>query len=249
MKSSAEMIRQQAFFSRAGYLKLASAVDTNTIDETKRRIEDELSNPQPGFKTEYATGRPSKIYGVLQRDRTREVAGAVVKSPMLVNTLENILGPNVVTTLNRHNHASRNISGDNKYRFQKDLLQPMKSIVYAVVYLDSAELDTGCTWVVPSSHLDGRVGVPQPSGGGTWMDEHEEFDHLHDQALPVPAQPGDILLFDGMLFHTPGANTSNTARTSIVFGFRPVDELGDINDQRELLVTGNGIYRGNDRAV
>ena len=107
-------------------------------------------------------------------------------------------------------------------------------------------MDSGCTWVIPSSHLSPRVGVPQIDGGGTWMDEHPVFDHLLDQMVPIPTKPGDMLVFNGLTFHTVGYNNTDKTRKSAIFGVRAVDEQGFVDPKRELLIAGNAIYRGND---
>lgn len=92
------------------------------------------------------------------------------------------------------------------------------------------------------------VGVPQPDGGGTWIDEHPELADLVEQALPVPAPAGGILLFDGTIFHTACPNTSKSTRTSAVLGYRSADELDARPDpDRQIVVAGTQLYRGNDR--
>jgi len=59
---------------------------------------------------------------------------------------------------------------------------------------------------------------------------------------------GSLLVFDGLLFHSTGFNTSKSSRKSIVLGYRSIDELDKTPDtSRQILVSGNHIYRGNDR--
>ncbi|GAA2403737.1 hypothetical protein GCM10010191_09180 [Actinomadura vinacea] len=78
------------------------------------------------------------------------------------------------------------------------------------------------------------------------MDEHPVLDGFAHQGLPVPAAAGDVLLFDALTFHTPGANHSHADRPSLTLGYRAVDEL----DRRaappdQVLVAGSNLYRGN----
>jgi ectoine hydroxylase-related dioxygenase (phytanoyl-CoA dioxygenase family) len=80
------------------------------------------------------------------------------------------------------------------------------------------------------------------------MAEHQEYEGIEDQAVPVPMHAGDVLLFNGALFHGTGHNTSGKPRMSITLGFRSVDELEYSPDaSRLVLVSGDYIYRGNDR--
>ena len=117
----------------------------------------------------------------------------------------------------------------------------------AAVYLQDSTVDNGATRVVPGSHNLPYVGVPQANGGGTWMSEHEEYAGLEGQAVPVPMKEGDVLLFNGTLFHGVGHNPSGQTRTSMTLGFRSVDELdAKPDDARQILVSGQYIYRGND---
>ncbi len=126
-----------------------------------------------------------------------------------------------------------------------DTLFPVSQLPSAVAAHRSP---TCCTWIVPGSHRAPYVGVPQPDGGGTWMDEHPELAELAEQAVPVPAPAGGVLLFDGTVLHTVGANSGGSTRTSVVLGYRAADELDAHPDpDRQVVVAGAQLYRGNDR--
>jgi ectoine hydroxylase-related dioxygenase (phytanoyl-CoA dioxygenase family) len=76
------------------------------------------------------------------------------------------------------------------------------------------------------------------------MDEHAEYEGLLDQALPVPMGSGDVLLFDGTIFHTVGVNHGTGNRTVITMAYQSMDELGGV--EKRILVRGERLYRGND---
>ncbi|MFE4973360.1 phytanoyl-CoA dioxygenase family protein [Kitasatospora sp. NPDC056651] len=188
----------------------------------------------------------SKVYRLYQHDRT--LMHRLVSHPALTGPLTMLLGPNVVYVLNRHNQGSLNAPGAQESRLHRDILQPTRGLLTAVVYFDDATVETGCTWIVPGSHRAPYVGVPQPDGGGTWMDEHPELADLAEQAVPVPVPTGGVLLFDGTAFHTVGANSGGSTRTSVVLGYRAADELDARPDpERQVVVAGAHLYRGNDR--
>ncbi|MFI6116940.1 phytanoyl-CoA dioxygenase family protein [Kitasatospora sp. NPDC051164] len=133
-------------------------------------------------------------------------------------------------------------------RLHRDILQPTRGLLTALVYLEDATVDTGCTWIIPGSHQAPCVGVPQPGGGGTWLDEHPELAYLGDQAVPVPVPAGGVLLFDATVFHTVGPNACTSTRAGVVLGYRSADELDAHPDpDRQIVVAGEQLYRGNDR--
>ncbi|MBV9143666.1 MAG: phytanoyl-CoA dioxygenase family protein [Pseudonocardiales bacterium] len=84
--------------------------------------------------------------------------------------------------------------------------------------------ECGSTRIIPGSHL-----LPPPArkipGGGTMLDEHPEYAAYERQEIPIPMREGEILLFDGLLFHTVGTNETDRTRMSVSFAFRSVDNL------------------------
>ncbi|MEU1287999.1 phytanoyl-CoA dioxygenase family protein [Kitasatospora sp. NPDC005856] len=191
-------------------------------------------------------GGQAKVYRLYEHDRA--LMYRLVAHPSLTGPLTSLLGPNVVYVLNRHNQGSLNAPDFQDVRLHRDILQPTRGLLTAVVYCEDATVETGCTWIVPGSHRAPYVGVPQPDGGGTWMDEHPVLADLADQAVPVPVPAGGILLFDGTVFHTVGRNTGGATRTSVVLGYRSADELDARPDpDRQIVVAGAHLYRGNDR--
>lgn len=188
----------------------------------------------------------AKVYRLYQHDRA--LLHRLVAHPALTGPLTALLGPNVVYVLNRHNQGSLNAPGAQEPRLHRDILQSTRGLLTAVLYFEDATVETGCTWIVPGSHRAPYVGVPQPDGGGTWMDEHPELADLIDQAVPVPVPAGGVLLFDGTVFHTVGPNAGGSTRTSAVLGYRSADELDAHPDpDRQVVVAGAQLYRGNDR--
>ena len=72
--------------------------------------------------------------------------------------------------------------------------------VNAMFCLDPITVETGCTHVLPHSHHLARF--PDP-------------DFVERHAVPVVAEAGSVCLFDSMLFHRAGANTSANVRRGI----------------------------------
>lgn len=237
---------QEWMFDQAGYFVLRNALQPHEVADLKSWI----TELDVGRRAELAPGEvpKAKIYDLYRRNP--DAMRTLITNSSLVASLTRLLGPNVVFVTNRHNQASVNTSQmtSTEARLHRDILQHTRGLVTAAVYLDRSTVENGATRIVPGSHRLANVGVTQPDGGGTWMDEHDVYAGLHDQAVPVPLEAGDILLFNAMCFHSVGRNTTDESRTSIILGFRSADELDATpDDSRQVPVAGQHTYRGNDR--
>lgn len=243
MKYGALSHEQARHFRSQGYYRLLNVYNKNETAELRdfitqeAELEDEVSldvNPN------------KKMYGLY--DRNPELMHRVVGKAALLDTLESIIGPNIVFVKNRHNHATiNNKLGEPAEGLHRDILQPSRGLVTAAIYLEDSTIENGATRIIPGSHEMPYVGVPQADGGGTWMADHEEYDGLEDQAVSVPMSEGSVLLFNGLVFHGVGKNLSGKPRMSMTFGYRSADELEAAPDQkRQQLVRGEWLYRGND---
>ena len=66
--------------------------------------------------------------------------------------------------------------------------------------LEDETADNGCTLVVPGSHLSG---------------DYAPGDDTRD-AVPVPLEAGDVMIWDSRLWHGAGPNHGNTSRWSLI---------------------------------
>jgi ectoine hydroxylase-related dioxygenase (phytanoyl-CoA dioxygenase family) len=237
---------QARFFRSAGYFRLLDVLDGEQTAALRRFVLQEKCF-EDEHRRERGEGEAVKLYGLY--DRNPELVQTLITNPKLIDVLQALLGPNIVFVKNRHNHTTVNDANGTKgeARLHRDILQPTRGLVTVAFYLEASTIENGCTNILPGSHELPYVGVPQPNGGGTWMDEHEEYDGLGNQALAVPMPEGSVLLFNGLAFHSVGQNRSDRTRISMTFGFRAVDELEHNPDfNREILVSGQYLYRGND---
>jgi phytanoyl-CoA hydroxylase len=239
-------LQQIQHFRYTGYLRLAGVFSPALVAETSDFLTKEFAQAD-GYGA-VRSGGQVKLYDFV--GRAGDLGTRLVRHPVLVDALTSLLGPNVVMTVNRHNQASINAPGEAEPRLHRDVLQWTRNVLTAVVYLQDSNEDNGCTYLIPGSHYAPFVGVPQKDGGGTWMDEHEEFAGLLDQTVPVPVGKGGVLLMDSLVFHSVGPNRSTSERRSIVLGFNSVDELDPRGlDRHQFLIAGEDLYRGNDRQM
>lgn len=242
-------ISLQNFFLEQGYLRVGYILSSDEIrnakewiwDEAEKRHQQNLRNLSSAQLKEQLD-KPVKLYHIYESDSRFE---NIVKHPKLISSLTPILGPNIELALNRHNHATLNLRGDNTPRLHRDILQWSRAVVTAIIYLDDSTIENGCTWVLPGSQK--LTHVPATDHGGTWFDEYIDiYGNLINQAVPVPMTAGGVLLFNSLTFHTAGENKTDGPRTSLTFGFRSVDELSRAQDDVSVLIAGERIQRGND---
>ncbi len=227
------------FFRRAGYLKYDAVFSEEEILLLRRAVSEHCEQAiEPCLKDDL--GRVYRLNQVF--DRGQVFRDAFIK-PKILDILESLIGPNIEFVKNRHNHATLNTIRDTKFRLHRDVLQWSRGIVSIIIYLDDASVDSGATYIIPTSQYLPYVGTP--NNGGTWMDEHHVFSSLLNQAVQVEVSRGGILIFDSLAFHSVGRNKGVDTRMSIAGGYTSTDELVPLEDNtlREI-VRGERLYRG-----
>lgn len=237
---------QARHFREQGYYKLTHVFTPDDTAEMRSFVAAEAAK-EPTDRDRILGGQMIKMYGLY--DRSPKLMNGVVTNPVLTGALKSLLGPNVIFLKNRHNHATTNDRlGSPGEGLHRDILQPTRGVITAAVYLEDSTVQNGATRLIPGSQNMPYVGVPEETGGGVWMDQHEEYAGLEDQAIQVPMKEGDVLLFNSLVFHGVSANNSGDSRMSMTLAFRAADELDANPDTlRQLVVTGEQSYRGNDR--
>lgn len=106
--------------------------------------------------------------------------------------------------------------------------------------VDTATPANGCIEVVPGSH---RMSDIELSHGGaiaqTWQDKHEW--------VPVPLEPGDVLLFGSHLAHRSGPNRTAGSRSMIYATYASEKDGGELRREyyehrREAFPPDDGEY-------
>ncbi len=175
-------------FRRAGFARAAEPIDVNLVSQMKNVILRDLNEPKAPYRTN-PSGVPVRLDAISIR---HPIFIEALKTRAVSSLISAILGPNIVMLRNRHNHATLNRRDDIPYRLHRDILQWSRPIVTLIIYLESATVDNGCTHVVPGSQFLRFAGMPPDGGGGNWADDHLEYAHLIDQAVPVPMKAGGV---------------------------------------------------------
>jgi len=109
------------------------------------------------------------------------------------NYILNTLGGSIVTP--NSTIYTRNIHRDSR-TFSSD----QHILVNTLLMLDDSTIENGCTWMYSGSHK-----MPKKP-------DNEEF---FSNAIRLPCKAGDLIIFDGNIWHAAGKNTSNENRNLI----------------------------------
>jgi ectoine hydroxylase-related dioxygenase (phytanoyl-CoA dioxygenase family) len=226
-------------FRDVGFLLVKGCLSPEQIATAQRAAQDLMTDAIDPVRrdSQGRVVRVSRLY-----DRGGPVA-QLFGSPAVLDALEGLLGPNIELVLNRHNHLTRSDESGKARRIHRDVLQWSRPIVTAIFYLDDAYGEKA-THVIPGSQFLPFVGTP--NNGGTWLDEHHIYAPVADQLIPVPADSGDVLLMDGLLFHAMGyARGEDSQRYVATAAYRSVDELISTHkDSDHVLLRGERLWRG-----
>ncbi len=250
LNGNKNLIPEELFlFQHNGYLLLPQALELSSVSglratilqQAKARIPPLVcevpDHPDLSGKGDIRGARVLRISKVIDRHPCFWEAAS---APGLVAALTQLLEPNVELVLNRHNHATLRPPGAAQLEWHRDVANWSRPIITAIFYLEAATVESGCTYVLPGSQ-DMLAYHGTLSGHGRL----ESLGRLGQQAVPVLAQAGDVLLMHGLVLHSAGANRSTASRMSMTLGYHAADELSTGEEPDKRLVSGERILRHN----
>ncbi|HXH60777.1 MAG TPA: phytanoyl-CoA dioxygenase family protein [Fimbriimonadaceae bacterium] len=109
------------------------------------------------------------------------------------------------------------------------------TMLAGIVHLTEATDEMGCLRVVPGSHKLGRI---EASHGNA-----KEFveEHRLEDAVPIEAQPGDVVFFHYFTIHGSMPNTSDKVRKTVLIQMHSGDdrvEEGNLHPDESLAISG-----------
>lgn len=122
------------------------------------------------------------------------------------------------------------------------MLRDPSHVIGTWIALDAATLDNGCMQFIPRSQLDGAVPHAQESLASCFI----RPDRLSQRpVVAVPMQPGDAVVFHGLIQHFTDDNRSATRRRALQFHFCQLGGAwGNIDDHASLYHDESGDYSG-----
>ena len=140
---------QVRLFRHNGFLKLDQRLPEETVDNLKAAIRRDMAAAVEPVVREQS-GAVVRLSQIMDRAPIfRETA----TSPLVLDRLEALLGPNIEIVRNRHNHATLNLASTRSDHFHRDVHQWTQSLVTVIYYLEDTNPENGCTMVIPGTHL------------------------------------------------------------------------------------------------
>lgn len=144
----------------------------------------------------------------------------LLSDPRLVDPVADLIGPNV--QLHHNKLFIKPPEKGSPFPMHQDhpfFPHERHTILAAIIHFDDAPLEKGCVRVVPGSHKQGPL--EHFAGGGHHLSTQQ---YLVEEATPVEAEVGVVLLFSYLAVHGSGINTSNVARTTLLVQMRAPDD-------------------------
>jgi phytanoyl-CoA hydroxylase len=232
------VVEAQATFRTQGYLLLKGVYDDEEVEALGRAVDAII---------ERASGTSSDVNHAWRGDHLDDDdRGRVVLSgyhdlpyhdavftraaahPRLVEALVAVIGPDV-----QLHHTKMLVKPPEKgapfpmhqdYPFFPHLRH---TVTAASVHLDDATEENGCLHLIPGSHADGPIGE---IGDNKSLDTDA---YPLEAGVAVPAEAGDVLLFNYLTIHGSGVNRSSRPRRNILFQYRDPEDEPVLHDGRE----------------
>lgn len=218
-------------FRVAGFVKFPERMPPETVRALTDAIEHDIEHAvDPVVRN--AEGRIVRLSNALDRAPIfREVA----TSPLVIEPLTDLLGPNIELLRNRHNHATLRLPDPRAEALHRDVPQWSRGIVTVLFFLEESTAEKGCTQLVPGSHL-----LPWASKAADAVARAR----LGDQVVRAEMPEGGLLCIDSLLWHGVGSNRTTQTRMTITMGYHSVDDLASVADPQRILVAGQRPYVG-----
>ena len=202
------------YFKINGFYRIPEALPAVLVGRlngaTDEQIE-EMAEPivweNKDTRTPSAVRRLSKA---LNRDRVYQEAGS---QPIILDALEDILGPNVELLTNKHNHVLVKPSGAYPVPWHSGEQPYDPVLITALIYLEEATTENGCVRIVPGSHNRPFRKDRRPQKQRDDFQDSENY--FRSVPIPMPAATN----------WRTGAKSLTLARASTVIICTPRDDL------------------------
>jgi ectoine hydroxylase-related dioxygenase (phytanoyl-CoA dioxygenase family) len=203
-------------YHRDGYAVLAGALPAAEVqalrDEAVRICRGELGavegveRARPDEPDEQVVRRylcihfPHKLSGLMR---------GTLAHPVVVDALRQLVGPNVKAMQSMLFVKSEGKPGQAWHQDELFIPTRDRSLTAAWIALDDATVENGCLWVLPGSHARGVLYPDRDHDDPRFDCEVEAFDfpYRDEDAVPVEAAAGSVVLFNGYLLHRSLPNT------------------------------------------
>ena len=222
---------QARLFRENGLLVVRNVLSPAELEAMRRetlplveRAEEGTDDPDFFYKPHEATGErtPYRVEYVI--DKT-DAGKALLGHPFVLRSVEKLQGPNFVPTWDAMVFKREGMGvaipwhRDAGVAHSREDVAPIFNVDF---YLDEADL-TNCLWGIPGSHRwppeKAQAMIDRLNAGGAF--------HTEEGALPLPMQPGDVLLHNILVLHGSPAARSHLRRV-VYYEFRPAEIESEI---------------------
>lgn len=214
-------------FREDGVIVLRNYFESGTVDKMAAELDAYVETTAPGLTGAFINKKAedSSLRGLSWLNMFSPYFAAILEMPALSRTVEELAG-----------WTPRSFFADAFFKpANDDGMTPFhQDIAYSAVTphqqatiwapIDPVRAENGAVRYLAGSHKAGlrdherrncakwSLAVPEPDG-------YEE--------IQVDLNPGDVLVHDGLVLHRSGANTTDTPRRAVAFGYRGVStEIG-----------------------
>ncbi len=154
--------------------------------------------------------------------------GRLMSDPRFVDPIADLIGPNV--QLHHNKLFIKPPEKGSPFPMHQDhpfFPHERHTMLAAIIHFDDAPLAKGCVRVVPGSHKRGPL---EHIAAGSYHLSPEEYPV--ENATPIEAKAGDVLVFSYLTIHGSGINSSDEARTTLLVQMRAPDDPPVIDTHR-----------------
>lgn len=213
---STEQARQ---YDERGYFVLEDALDPGDVRAVRAAI-DPFEAKQEQALREFEGGR----FFIARADEITFTTHLVLQSPLLraftaselfAGVCADLVGPDVRLYWDQAVYKKPGTEShfpwhqDNGYAF----VEPQQYLTCWVALTDATE-ENGCPWVVPGLHRLGTLAHEYSDAGFVCLRDPEN-------AVPVPAAAGSIVVFSSLTPHSTGPNRTTGVRKAYIVQFAP----------------------------
>lgn len=206
-------------YNEQGYFLLKGAFDLRQIEQVTAEIdplEERAEQHLQDIGGRAFIARAGEITFVPHLVTRSQHLARFVRDPVFCGLAHDLLGPDVRLYWDQavykkpHTEADFPWHQDNGYTF----IDPQQYLTCWVALTD-ATIDMGCPWVVPGLHKHGTLAHRNSELGYVCLEGWP------DEAVPVEAQAGDIVVFSSLTPHATGPNNTERTRKSYIVQFAP----------------------------
>jgi ectoine hydroxylase-related dioxygenase (phytanoyl-CoA dioxygenase family) len=132
-----------------------------------------------------------------------ELMRRTLAHPKIVHHLTEIIGPNVKCMQSMLFVKAAGKPGQAWHQDEFYIPTRDRSLTAAWIALDRATVENGCLWVIPGSHARGILWPQRAQADPRFdcLDESYGYPYREEDAVPLEADAGTVVIFNGYLLH------------------------------------------------